>query len=233
MTTYQQTMTVAYAQPSERAIFIRKTYGHLAAAILFFIIVEAVLLQPAIARPILETFLSSQYSWLIVLGGFMLVSYIANWWANNQASKSMQYLGLGLYVIAEAVIFVPLLFMAQLHMPDVIAQAGIITLTMFGGLTAVVFTTRKDFSFLGPILSISGFIALGVIICALVFGFNLGILFSAIMIVFASGAILYDTSNILHRYNTNQYVAASLSLFASVALLFWYVLRLLMSLSRD
>jgi FtsH-binding integral membrane protein len=46
------------------------------------------------------------------------------------------------------------------------------------------------------------------------------------MVAFAGGAILYDTSNILHRYNTNQHVAAALSLFASVALLFWYILRI-------
>jgi len=226
-------MTVAHAQPTERAKFIRKTYAHLAGAILFFILVESFLLQPEIAQPILQTFLSGQYSWLIVLGGFMLISHIANWWANNQASAAMQYLGLGVYVIAEAVIFVPLLYIAQSHMPEVIIQAGVVTLSMFGGLTAVAFMTRKDFSFLGPILTIGGFVALGTIICAIAFGFNLGVLFSSVMILFAVGAILYDTSNIMHRYNTNQHVAASLSLFASVALLFWYVLRLLMSLSRD
>ena len=70
------------------------------------------------------------------------------------------------------------------------------------------------------------------IVAAVVLGFNLGLLFSALMIVFAAGAILYDTSNILHHYRTDQHVAAALSLFASIALLFWYVLRLLMRL-RD
>jgi FtsH-binding integral membrane protein len=49
------------------------------------------------------------------------------------------------------------------------------------------------------------------------------------MIVLASGYILYDTSNVLHRYRTDQHVAAALALFASVAILFWYVLRLFMS----
>jgi FtsH-binding integral membrane protein len=52
------------------------------------------------------------------------------------------------------------------------------------------------------------------------------------MILLASGYILYDTSNVLHHYRTDQYVAASLALFAAVALLFWYVLRLLMELNR-
>ena len=48
----------------------------------------------------------------------------------------------------------------------------------------------------------------------------------------ACGTILYSTSKVMHDYQTDQYVAASLELFAAVALLFWYVLRLLMSLQR-
>jgi FtsH-binding integral membrane protein len=53
------------------------------------------------------------------------------------------------------------------------------------------------------------------------------------MIGLMSGYILYDTSNVMHHYRTDQHVAASLALFASVATLFWYVIRLLMSLSDD
>jgi len=49
------------------------------------------------------------------------------------------------------------------------------------------------------------------------------------MVILAAGSILYNTSNIIHHYNTQQYVAASLSLFASVALLFWYLLQIFMS----
>jgi FtsH-binding integral membrane protein len=43
---------------------------------------------------------------------------------------------------------------------------------------------------------------------------------------------MYDTSNVLHHYRTDQYVAASLALFASVAMLFFYVLRLVMAFSN-
>jgi FtsH-binding integral membrane protein len=103
------------------------------------------------------------------------------------------------------------------------------TLTLFAGLTATVFITRTDFSFLKTALTVGGFIAIGAIVCGALFGFNLGMWFSVAMIVFACGAILYDTSNILHHYQEDQYVGASLQLFASVALLFWYVLRLFMS----
>jgi FtsH-binding integral membrane protein len=73
---------------------------------------------------------------------------------------------------------------------------------------------------------------MGVILCAMLFGFSLGLWFSLAMIVLAAGAILYNTSNVLLHYRLDQHVAASLSLFASVALLFWYVLLALMQSRR-
>ena len=81
---------------------------------------------------------------------------------------------------------------------------------------------------------IGGFVAIGLIVASYLFGFNLGIIFCGAMALFAGVAILRDTSNIIHKYGTEQYVAASLGLFASVALLFWYILQILMSLTgRD
>jgi FtsH-binding integral membrane protein len=220
--------SAADALPEERAAFIRKTYLHLAAAIAVFIGIEAYLISSGAGLAIAQTMLGGRFSWFIVLAVFMGVSMLANWWANSQTSSAMQYLGLALYVVAESIIFLPLLFIVAIKADGyaTIAQAGIITLGLFLGITAVVFLTRKDFSFLGPILTIAGFVALGFIAAGLLFGFSLGNVFAFAMVAFAGGAILYDTSNILHRYNTNQHVAASLSLFASVALLFWYILRI-------
>lgn len=129
--------------------------------------------------------------------------------------------------------FTPLLFLAAYFSdPSVIPTAGILTLLMFAGLTTIAFTTRKEFTFLGGILKLGGFIALGLIICSLMFGLTLGSFFSVAMILLASASILDDTSKVMHYYSPNQYVAASLELFASMALLFWYLLRLLMSSRR-
>ena len=97
------------------------------------------------------------------------------------------------------------------------------------GLTAVALITRKDFSFLRGILVWGGILAIVAIVAAVLFGFELGTWFSVAMIGFAGAAVLYDTSNILHHYPEDRYVAASLQLFASIALMFWYVLRLFMS----
>ncbi len=232
MVDYNYATPVARADENARAVFIRKTYQHLALAILAFVGIEYVLLNSPLA-PAMARAMTGGFSWLIVLGAFMGVSYIANKWAYSSSSRSMQYAGLALFIVAEAVIFVPLLLIASLYAPDVIPTAGIFTLLLFAGLTYTAFTSGKDFTFLGGMLKIGGFVALGFIGVSILFGFQLGMLFSAVMILFAAGAILYDTSNIIRHYRTDQYVAASLSLFASVALLFWYIVQFLMSLSSD
>ncbi len=227
----------ADAETSERARFIRLTYLHLGGAVLAFMALEAFLLSlPGIGDIVMQV-MGARFGWLVVLGAFMGVSYIANSWANSSTSIGMQYLGLGLYVVAEAVIFLPLLYFAATFAPEgsnVIVMAGMLTLVVFTGLTAIVFLTGADFSFLRTALMLGGFVALCVIICAILFGFHLGLVFIAAMIALASGYILYDTSNVLHHYQIGQHVAAALALFASVALLFWYILQLVLSLtSRD
>jgi FtsH-binding integral membrane protein len=223
---------VAYAPATERATFIRKTYIHLAAAVYGFAAILYALFQTGVAEQIVETMLSFQYSWLLIMGGFVFVSYLANSWAVSTTSLSKQYAGLFLYVLAESIIFLPILTVAlakeqQLGV-SILGPAIVITLVVFAGLTAAVFMTGADFSFLRTGLMLAGFGAMGLVVCAVLFGLNLGMFFTVAMIVFAGAYILYDTSNVLHHYRTDQYVAASLALFASVALLFFYILRLVM-----
>ena len=229
MNVYAQQLSVAQAQPGERAAFIRRTYAHLAGAILAFIGLEIYMVNSPIAEMLLNVMVM-RFGWLLILGGFIIFGRLASGLAASAASPSMQYAGLTLYVIAESVIFAPILLIAtRISSPDVLPTAGILTLLLFGGLTLVVFTTKKDFSFLRGILSIGFMLALGLIVCAVIFGFNLGLVFSFVMVLLASGAILYDTSRIMRHYGPDQHVAASLQLFASVALLFWYILQIVMS----
>ena len=223
----------ADAPVSERATFITRTYLHLLGAIAAFVGIEAWLIQSSVAEPLIGMMMGSQYSWLIVLGLFVGVSWIADMWAQSATSKAMQYMGLALYVVAEAVVFLPLLYIAANFYPQAIPMAAGSTAALVVLLTAVVFITRKDFSFLRPIVLFGGLAAMGAIVVGILFGFTLGPIFTYAMIAFACIAVLYDTSNILHHYRTDQYVGASLALFASVALLFWYILRLFMSMQRD
>ena len=214
---------------STRATFITRTYLHLLGAIISFVVIEVFLFQSGLARPIAQAMMS--VSWLLVLGGFVVVSWIASRAANTAKSLGAQYAALAAFVVAEALIFVPLLFMAFYYAPGSISSAATITMIGFTGLTAVAFLSRKDFSFLGGLLKWGGVLALVAIVGGVLFGFNLGTWFSVGMVGLAGAAILYDTSNILRHFPEDRYVGAALQLFASVALMFWYVLRIF--LSRD
>ncbi len=218
---------VAQADAEVRQDFIRNTYTHLAFAILAFVFIEYFLLNSPFAIQLAST-MTRGFNWLLVMGAFMFASHFAHKWALTSTSKQTQYVALGIFTLAEAIIFLPLLLIASMFAPDTISTAAILTLILFVGLTYTAFTTGKDFTFLGGFLRIGGFIAIGLIVASIFIGFSLGLIFSGAMIIFASAAILYETSNIIRHYNTNQYVAASLALFASVALLFWYILTLLL-----
>lgn len=228
-----QPIAVSLLTDEKRVAFYRKTYTHLALAVLLFILVETMFFQiPWVLEFALS--LTDGWLWLLMLGGFMLITNYAEKMALQSHDTNKQYLALLLYVVAEAFIFIPLIFMAMIMTEDggleILNQAAILTLSLFSGLSAVVLLTKKDFSFLKSILAIGFFIALGLIVAGVLFGFNLGLWFSVGMVILASGSILYQTSNMVHKYSEDQYVAASLGLFASLMLLFWYILSIL---SRD
>ncbi|MEF9478645.1 Bax inhibitor-1 family protein [Chryseobacterium sp. 1B4] len=220
---------VAHSSEVEKANFYRKTYLHVALSILAFIGVETILLK-TVPEEIIFMMFSQKYIWLLIIGVFWLASVLASKWSLSQ-SKSTQYLGLGFYILLEAIIFMPLLFIATNIEggANVIFQAATLTIAMFAGISAVAFTSKRDFSFLRNIIVIGGFISIGLIAGGMIFGFNLGLWFSVGMVILASATILYQTSKLKDSYGTNQYVGAALQLFASIMLLFWYILSILMS----
>ena len=225
----------AAAEADVRAGFIMKTYLYVFGAIAAFIAIESCLFLAVggagnmwkLVGPLLAT---SRMSWLIVLGSFLVVSWIANSWASSDTNPMMQHVGLGVYVVANAIIFVPLLCMAQIYGgPYTILSAAMTTAGLFAMLTLAVFITRKDFSFMRSGLAFGGLAAMGFIITAIVFNFALGPIFMYAMVALMCGYILYHTSNVLHHYKIGQHPAAALALFASVMTLFWYILQLFMS----
>lgn len=217
---------VAELGTDARAAFIVRTYLHLFGAIVGFVAIEVFLFKMGFAYPMARAMLG--VNWLLVLGGFVVVSWFASRAAHRAASPGSQYGALALFVVAEAIIFVPLLAVAEDSAGGgVIASAAIITLIGFGALTGIVYTSRKDFSFLGGIVKWGLGIALLAIVGGAIFGFQLGTFFSVAMIGLAGAAILYDTSKVLYSYPADRHVGAALELFASVALMFWYVLSLL------
>jgi len=222
--------TVGELDSTSRAQFISRTYGHLTGAVFAFTLIEVFLFKTGAAESIMR--FVAHVPWLLVLGAFVLVSWLATRTAHSSSSIGAQYAALAAYVVAQAIIFVPLLYLAEYRAEGVIGSAAVVTILGFSALTAVVFMTRQDFSFLRGILWWGGILALGAIVGAVIFHFNLGTWFSVAMIAVAGAAVLYDTSNVLLHYPEDRHVAAALQLFASVALMFWYVLRLFLGSRR-
>jgi FtsH-binding integral membrane protein len=227
MSTTAGPVPVILLSEDARTAFLRRTYAHLLAAVLGFVAIEVFLFQAGLAFPIARGMLS--LPWLLILGAFMVTGWLARSVAASAASPAVQYAGLAGYVVAEALIFVPVLVIASIKAEGVLPVAALATVGAFTALTAVVFVTRKDFSFMRGVLTWGGIVALVLIVASALVGFDLGVFFSVAMIAFAGAAILYDTSNVLHHYPEDRHVGAALELFASVALLFWYILRLFMS----
>ena len=228
--TFDNKTLLITATDQVRVAFYKKTYAHVAGGVLLFVLFEYLLLK----SETIVTFMMSMtqgWRWLVMLGGFMLITNYAESTVIKTADKNIQYMAYALYIFAQAVIFVPLLAIAiyYTNSEDLIQQAAIVTLALFTGISAVVFVTKKDFSFIKTGLTIGFFIALGLIIAGTLFGFNLGLWFSVGMCLLAGGSILYQTSNLVHKYGTEDYIPASLGLFASLMLLFWYVLQIFMS----
>ncbi|HMP90269.1 MAG TPA: Bax inhibitor-1 family protein [Kiritimatiellia bacterium] len=218
-----QALNPAVSSVASRSEFIMRTYHHVFGAILGFVGLQILFFKLGWADQIAHAMLS--VNWLWILGAFMVVGWLATHTAHTAQSLPAQYLALGGFVLAEAIIFIPMLYIANHFAPGAIASAAWVTFAGFAALTGVAFATRKNFSFLGSMLRWSFIAALIAIVAGLIFGFHLGTWFSVLMVFLAGAAVLYDTSNIIHEYPEDRYVGAALALFASIALMFWYVLR--------
>ena len=168
-------------------------------------------------------------NWWIVFGAFILGGWGATHVAHRVESTQAQYAAFAFFIVLEALIFAPLLFIAYMMEPGIIDSAAGVTVLGCVGLIATAMITGKDFSFLRGLLTWIFMLAMVAIIGSFIFGFQLGTWFSVAMIGFAGAAVLYDTSNIMYHYPQDKYVAASMQLFASIAMMFWYVLQLFMS----
>ncbi|MCT2388579.1 FtsH protease modulator YccA [Erwinia pyrifoliae] len=112
-------------------------------------------------------------------------------------------------------------------MGDVIGLALGGTALVFFCCSAYVLTTRKNMSFLSGML-IAGFVVMLIAVVANLF-LNIPALHMAIsvlFVLFSTGAILWETSNIIHGGETN-YIRATVSLYVSIYNLFVSLLSLL------
>jgi FtsH-binding integral membrane protein len=226
----------AYAPEDARLGFIRRTYLHLAGSVAALVVILALMVQWVKTdggREFLAQWFGSPVSLLVILALFIAGGFLARYMARAAMPPAVKYLGLALYTVIEALFLLPILYVAMTRYGmDIVNHAAILTLVTFGGLTLTVFVTRANLISLGPILAVASFAILGMIVGGILFGFGLGQWISFVCIALAAGYILYDTSNILHHYATDEHVGASLNLLADVVLLFYHILRVLI-LTRD
>lgn len=224
---------------SDRVVFLRRTYALLGAALVGLALITFGMMRfaPDTSLAMSRWAFAGPWNWLAVLGLFMIVGFAAERLAWSQTSRGLQYAGLGLGVLAQGVLLQPLLWVVISRVGGdaaaLIGQAAVITLAIFVGLTATVFVTRKDFSFLRGALLVATFAALGIIVASALFGFSLGALFVGAMILLMAGYILYQTSLVMAQFPPTAHVASALMLFSTVATLFWYIVQLLLVMRRE
>jgi FtsH-binding integral membrane protein len=221
--------SVATLDDRTRGDFLVKVYQHLLGAVVAFVLFETLLFATGAAQGIYDFVAGSGVAWLLLLGAVILLNRFTAQAAFDLANPARQYVGLFGTAAGEALIFAPFLYYVFNVEGDgtvKVGAAAAITAIGFAGLTVVGLVTRKDLSFLRPIVMWGFLCALGLIVAAIVLGFELGVTFSLAMIALAGVAILYQTQNILRRFPEDAYVGAAVQLFASVMTMFWYVLRL-------
>lgn len=231
--TYSQ--PVASLDAETRGTFVIRVYQHVLLAVGAFVAFEAVLFGLGVARAMYEFLAGSSIGWLLLLGIFTGVNWVATQAAHDLSNLNKQYAGLFAMAGMEAVLFAPFLYIVFNVVEGgtaTVAAAAILTAVGFTALSVIAFVTRKDLSFIRPMMMWGFGGAMLLILGSILFGFQLGVWFSVAMIVLAGGSILYQTQNIMARYPSEAYVGAAVQLFASLMMMFWYILRLLMQLRR-
>jgi uncharacterized protein len=221
---------VVHLDDQRRRDFMVRVYQHIALAMAVFVAAEVALFNGGIAEMLFEFFFlgDSGGTWLLMLGGFMLVNWFAAQATADLASPGRQYAGLFAIALAYSVLFAPFLYYAFNYQgAGTVVNAAVITGIGFVVLSIIGLTTATDLSYLRPIVMWGFGLAFLAIVGAILFGANLGTWFSVAMIGLAGAAILYQTQAALRHYPEQAYVAAAAGLFASIMTMFWYVLRLL------
>ncbi len=212
-----------------RGAFLVRVYQHVALAVVAFMAFETILFVTGAAQALNNLLTGSSLVWMLVLGVFYVANFMASKSAHNLENPSMQYAGLFGMAGAYSLIFAPFLYYV-LHSEGngggTVVQAAMVTIAGFVGLTVVGMVTRKDLSFIRPLIMFGGIMAIVLIGAALLFGLNLGVWFSVGMVALSGASILYQTQNIVRTYPAWAHVGAAVSLFGSLMTMFWYILRI-------
>ncbi len=234
-----QPFIVSQAPAADRAAFYRRTYAHVAGAFAAFGALLFYFFYSGFADMVMNGLFAlvnatGSFGWLIVMLAFWGGTYVAQRMATSGASMASQYAGLSLYVILEALIFIPLIAMVAHqtngieHVGEILIPACGVTGVLVFGLSVAVFFTGVDFSFLRVAIIIGSIAALGAIIVFSIMGINPGTWFSLAMILLMATVILYQTWVIKDQCSTQDHVLAAFILFSAFVTLLWYVIQFFM-----
>ncbi|MHC4954137.1 MAG: Bax inhibitor-1/YccA family protein [Planctomycetota bacterium] len=220
------------AAVDERLGFLRKTYGLLCLQILAVGAISALLIQnEALLAQIANFLFGNIFVYLAIVIG---LPWLTRSMLAGDKPLRVQYTAVGLWVVFLSCLVAPICYFAadKTGSYQIVGEAFLITIAIFGGLTAYVLTTRKDFSMLRGALWMG---ALGLFAIALISAFMgaaVGIWYSIAWVILLAGWTLYDTSQVLHKRPVTQAVAASVDLLVDFVLMFLYIVMILMR-SRD
>jgi uncharacterized protein len=230
---------VATLGVSDRVAFLRKSYGLLGVSLIVWAAASAAIFRYAPEMSFKwSRWALSGYNWFAVIGLLIASGMLAQWLARSNTSRTIQFIGLGVEVAAWTFLLQPMLWVLFIKFKPagaqaLLAQGTLATLAIFVGLTATVFITKKDFSFLRGVVTVGMFAALGIIMASILFGFTLGLVFTGALIMLLALKILYDTSLMMNYFPPTHYVSAALMLFSTVATLFWNIMVFLMRMRSD
>lgn len=220
-----QPQTAAQATLHERLSFIRKVYALFFVATLFA--VGGVALGFLFPPLMVAAFEHPWIALILMLGGVMGAQAVRH-------QSGVNLLALFGFTTLTGIVISPLLYIINQNNPASILEAGVLTVGIFGGLTAYAFISKRDFSFLRGML-VTGLIVVilaGLLNVLLVGSLGLGFAVAVATLLLFAGFVLYDTSNIIRRYPTNEYVAGALSLYLDAFNIFLALLRILNSGGR-
>jgi len=212
----------AQAPVEERMAFLKKVYGLLSLSVILSAAASWVTVSN---EDFLTTVASNQMVFfLLALGSIFFVM-----WARKK--ETMGIVALFSFTMLMGVSTAPIVLV---YTGQAIINAAVLTGLVFAGLSLYTITSKRDFSFMGGMLT-TGLIVLiiGGLLNAFVFQSSLGsFLYSSAGVFIFSGFIVYDTFNIMRRYPTDEHVSATLSLYLDILNLFMMLLHLLGG-SRD
>jgi FtsH-binding integral membrane protein len=239
MHAHSHSTPISLATPSDRVEYLKKVMAWTVSGLFFAGVTGTAMAGFLYFSGI--TILSNYYVSLgIILGSFAIAHYVAPKmvFGENKAA------GFVIANVAQGIAMGYLLLSAALlgnittgNPFSLIGSALMMTALTGTGLLGYVMSGPKDFSLLGGMLSALGLpmlVLMGLsFVMPSLFGGTLGIIFCGVFVVISAAGLLYQLNAVIHQLRTDQHIEGSYLISMGILVLFWNILTLLMSLSRD